>query len=243
MGYFGKKNKGEKIFRGAYSYLRNKNIYSEENFEVFRDKKEMTFLFASELVSRVSTGELLTINVDYTINKEYIPQKVVIDRKLGERKILEVWMFDSQRTRINYTFINEDGEVDIEVSTQPKFSIATPALAPSMLFLRSKKFDATSNNFFSIVGSRNLWTYENPPQANNVMVTKVHTSSENIKIDGNALTANQYKIEDESNFEDETPGPALKAWLSQYMTIPYIVESSDGTKIQIKYLNNLDKEQ
>ena len=50
-----------KVFRGAYNYLRNGNIFSEETFEVFKDRKEGTYSFESEMHSRVATGQLLTI--------------------------------------------------------------------------------------------------------------------------------------------------------------------------------------
>ena len=35
----------------------------------------------------------------------------------------------------------------------------------------------------------------------------------------------------------------IRIWCSQHMTIPYLIKDRDGTKIEVKYLNNLDKDQ
>ena len=34
---------------------------------------------------------------------------------------------------------------------------------------------------------------------------------------------------------------SLKIWTSPYMTVPYLIKSPDGTKVQVKFLNSLDK--
>lgn len=250
MSYFGNDNEGEKILRGAYSYTRNNNIYSEENFEIFRDKKEMTFTFQSEMVSRVSTGELLNINVNYKINKDYIPVRVEIARNLGGQSVSELYTYDQRRTKINYTFTCNDEEITEEISPGPKFFITTPAACSSMIFLRSKKFDATSKNYYNIYISKNGWEFVEEPSVKNIVVQRVSTTSETLKIDGANLQAIQYKLAEQTNGPEAAEAKSgsaqsndVRIWLSQHMTVPYLIKSQDGTKIQIKFLNNLDKDQ
>lgn len=254
MAYFGQGSLGEKIFRGAYGYSRNNNVYSEENFEVFRDKKEMTYTFVSEMMSRVATGELLTIKVYYKINKEFIPLEVDINRTLGNNSVRELYEYDQRKTRINYMFKNGDEETRIDFPTNPKFYITTSATCTSMLYLRSKKFDATGKNFYSLYTSKNLWDYKEEPSLRNIVVQRTSQTSENLKLDGSNLQAVQYKIQEHDlavEAEENKPPPKggiktptpiqeeIKIWTSQHMTIPYLVKANDGTKIQVKFLNNL----
>lgn len=258
MSYFGNGSLGEKIFRGAYSYSRNNNVYSEENFEVFRDKKEMTYIFQSEMISRVATGELLTIKTNYKINKEFIPLEVDIMRSLGSINVREFYEFDQKKTRINYTFTSEEGETQIDFPTNPKFFITTSATCTSMIFLRSKKFDATGKNFYSLYTSKNLWEYKEEPSLKNIVVQRASQTAENLKLDGNNLQAIQYRLQEfdaEAEAEAQkkqaqnkttkvisTPADELRIWTSQHLTIPYLIKSNDGTKIQVRFLNNLSRD-
>ncbi|EQC44525.1 hypothetical protein M899_2382 [Bacteriovorax sp. BSW11_IV] len=241
MGYFKKRQSEDKVFRGSYAYTRNDNVYCEETFEVFRDRKDYTTTFQSQLISRVATGELLNINVDYTVNKDFIPQKVIIDRALGEEKVTELFLFDSKATRIQYSFISRAGEEKVVLPSSPKFHIATPAMCTCMLFIRSKKFENTGRNYYSTLVSRNLWTYEEEPVFKNIVVQRQSTSTENLTIEGNTVQSVQYKVQEQ--LEGVETEDSLRIWLSQHLTIPYLVRTPEGTKIQIKYLNNLDKEQ
>ncbi|MDD0853555.1 hypothetical protein HBN50_10620 [Halobacteriovorax sp. GB3] len=241
MSYFRKKQNEDKVFRGSYVYTRNDNVYCEENFDLYKDKKDYSLTFQSQIISRVSTGELLNVSIDYTVNKDYIPQKVIIDRSLGEDHVQELFIFDSRSTRINYSLITKTGEEKVTLNTAPKFHIATPSISCSMLFLRSKKFDNTGKNFYSILGSKNFWKFDEEPSFKNIMLQRTNTTTETINIDGKSVTATQYKLEEQSdNLLDVAP--SVRIWLSQHYTIPYLIKTPDGTKIQIKYLNNLDKE-
>ncbi len=257
MSYFGNGKQGEKIFRGAYTLARNNNIYSEETFDVYRDKKDMTYIFESEMISRVSTGELLTININYKINKDYIPLEVDVKRSLGSMNVMESYLFDQRTTRINYSFFDGKDKVETEFATSPKFYITTPATCCSMLYLRSKKFDPTSKNYYSIYTSKNMWEYKEDPVLKNIMVQRISPTSENLKVDGSNLQSIQYKLQEQTsdNMDDKkpvelakgqlraTPVDEVRIWTSQHMTIPYLIKANDGTKIQVKYLNNLSQDQ
>jgi len=230
-----------KIYRGAYSYYRNENIYCEETFEVYKDSKEMGFNFVVQLISRVSTGELLKIAIDYSINKNYIPTQVFIDRTLGNEEVKETYTFDNKNNKLKYCFESKKEKKTVELSTGPIFHISTPCVCTSMLFLKSKKFNNTGKNHYTIYNSNNQWAFEKEPVGKNILVEKISQSAENISIDGSTLQATQYKV-----FEDLNEIPLLaknesfiRVFTSSYATIPYIVRTEDGTKIQVKYLNDL----
>lgn len=236
-----------KVFRGAYNYLRHGNIFSEETFEVFKERKEGTYTFEAEMHSRVATGQLLTIKVTYNVNKDYIPVFVFIEKFLGEDITKEIWTYDSRTTKLYYSFLDKNGEkTEVELSTSPKFHIATPCTSSSMLFLRSKKFDSTSKNVYSVWSSRNKWIYEQEPTVQNISVQKISTTFETLVVDDQKLQAMEYRMtedveEDTSKNKEQVILPYIRIFLSKHVTIPYMVrDDDDGTKIQIKYLNDLE---
>ena len=180
MSYFGNKQEGEKILRGAYTYSRNKNVYCEEQFELYREKKTLSYCFYTELLSRVSTGELLTINIKYRFNNDYIPLLVNINRTLGSQSVSENYSFDPKVTKITYTFSNEDGEHTEYISTNPKFYITTPATASSMICLRSKKVDTSGKNYYSFLTSKNMWEYQECPSFKSIILQRHAATTENL---------------------------------------------------------------
>ncbi len=243
MSYFGNKQEGEKILRGAYTFSRNNNIYSEETFEVYREKKTLSYSFYSEQVSRVSTGELLSINTKYKINNDYIPLYVKIERSLGSQQVKELFTFDPKLTHISYSFENSEGIETAQIASQPKFFIATSTACTSMLCLRSKKLDTSGKNYYSFLTSKNMWTYADVPQFKNVVIQRLSQTTENLKLDGNTLQGMRYKLTEGATEDTVDLSPEnIKIWVSQHMTVPYLIEGVDGTKMQIKYLNNLERD-
>ncbi|OUR99859.1 hypothetical protein A9Q84_02190 [Halobacteriovorax marinus] len=237
------KRKGNKIYRGAYTYLRNTNIYCEETFEVFKEKNDSGLLFSSQLISRVSTGELLNITVDYKVNKDYTPTTVIINKNLGDENVVETFTFNHKRNSITYTFQSSKEEKVLELNTTPKFFISTPSLATSMLYLRSKKFDSTSKNIYNVLGSSNQWKYENEPSFNAISVQKISLTNESRNIEGGSVQGVEYRIQQhyDSAEEAEKDDQSLKCFVSQHVTIPYFLEDGTGTKIAVKYLNDLSE--
>jgi hypothetical protein len=235
------KRKGTKIYRGAYNYMRNTNVYCEETFEVFKEKNDSGMLFSSQLISRVATGELLNITVDYKINKDYLPTTVIINKVLGNENVVEIFSFNSKKNIINYSFENSEGSKSVDLNTTPKFFISTPSIATSMLYLRSKKFDSTGKNYFNVLSSSNQWSYENDPEFNAIAVERKTLTSESRNFEGSQLQGVEYRIEQHSEEEPIESPPFIKCFVSQHITIPYFLEDEQGTKIEVKYLNDLSE--
>lgn len=237
--------KEDKIYRGAFNYYRADNIYAEESFEVFRDKKDSSYHYISEAVVKVTTGEILNLYVEYIVNKEYIPTFVHIEKHMGKETTKETYEYNSRKNHLLYKFINSKAEeFTAEIATAPKYHIATPTAASSMLFMRSKKFDASGKNSFNILVGYNQWEYKNTPEFKNIILERASLTTEKIAIDGQSVQATQFRMFDENtDFKNIKEPPHIKVFLSQHGGIPYLVRTEDGTKIQIKYLNDLNEKE
>lgn len=233
--------KEDKIYRGAFNYFRNENSYAEEMFDVYRDKKEQSYHYISEAVVKVTTGEILNLHVEYIVNKDYIPTFVAIEKVMGKESTREVYEYNSRKNLIVYRFTNSKGDEHVdEISTTPKYHITTPTTASSMLFLRSKKFDASGKNAFNLLTAINQWDYKESPRFKNVLLERASLTTEKMNIDGQNVQATQYKMYDETtDFKASKDPQHIKVFLSQHGAIPYLIRTDDGTKIQIKYLNDL----
>jgi len=237
--------RGEKVYRGAYKYLKGENLYAEEEFEVFKDRKELGMTFFAEFHSRVATGELLTVYVDFTLTKDYIPQKLLIEKSLGKELVKEVFDFNPRNNVVDYLFMSKKGQEHLEIQVPPKFAITTPTASTSMLFLKTKKEDTTARNFYQVLSTTNQWKFEKAPFQQTIVGERTALASESIQIDGQSVQATPYKIYDAKDLEenDDTGSAAFSTvQLSKHSTIPYVVRSADNLKIQIKYLNDLDKD-
>ncbi len=234
--------KGDKVVTGIYSYHRHNNVYSEESFEVYRERQDNSLAFFSDIHSRVATGELLTVHVDIKASKDFIPHFVKVERSLGKAFVSETYTYLKNNSTVLYTFTSEHENHEIEIPTNPKFHVATPAACSSMLFLKSKKEDTTAKNFYNLIQSDNKWKFESEPQVKMVTMQRVGTGSENIVIDGQSVQATHYRMFEDSGSDSKILPPAIKVFTSKFFTIPYIIRSDDGTRIQIKNLKDLDRD-
>ena len=240
-----RKPRGDKVYRGAYNYFKGETLYAEEEFEVYKDRKELGMSFFGQIHSRVATGEPLNVYMDFTLNKDYIPQKLTIERTLGDNKVCEMYDFNSRTNTLDYLFITKDGQDHLQLQVPPKFSISTPCASSSMLFLKTKKEDTTSKNYYATVSSSNQWKCEGSPIQQTIVSERAALASESLNLDGQSVQATPYKIYDAvdlENEEDFDEVPFITVQISKHSTIPYLVRSQDGIRIQVKYLNDLDKD-
>lgn len=237
--------KEDKIYRGAFNFYRNENIYTEETFEVYRDKKEQSYHYVSEAIVKVTTGEILNLQVEYIVNKDYIPTYVSVYKIMGKESAKETYEYNSKRNHLVYTFTNAEGEVFTnEIVTAPKYHIATPTAASSMLFLRSKKFDTSGKNTFNVLLGFNQWEYKEAPVFKTVILERANITVEKMNIDGQNVQATQFRMYDEGvDFKSVKEPQHVKIFISQHGGIPYQIKTEDGTKIQIKYLNDLNEKE
>ena len=238
-------HRNDKIYRGCFNYYRNENLYAEENFDVYRDRKEQTFHYISECIVRVSTGETLNIHVEYIINKESVPLYVFVEKIMGKEHSKEIYDFNIKRSILTYKFSSTHSEEVLEeIMTPPKFHIATPTAATAGLFIRTKKFDASGKNIYTVMVCNNNWEFVAAPHFSNPIVERIGLANEKITIDSQNVLATPFKMYDEATDFKVVKDPAhIRIHLSPHGGIPYTIRTDDGTKIQIKYLNDLSEKE
>lgn len=237
-------NQPIKIYRGAYTYFSGENQYAEETFEVFKEPKDLSINFKSQILSRVSTGELLKIDVDYSVGKDWLPRTIHLTRSLGKQTINELYYYDNSRNVITYRFIDSDGnETTKTTSTPPRFHISTPATCSNFLFILTKKFDINGKNSYTLYSSTNHWSADHDLEQHSVTLYRNGPASDPLVVGKNVLQGDEYfllpgVISSDETSKDELP---MKLYLSKYITIPYqIYDQKNNMKVQVKYFNNLD---
>lgn len=242
------KPRGVRIYRGAYEYLKNGNTYAEESFDVFRDPVDMGLHFVGQQMARVSTGEILRVSLDYVINKDFVPSFVSVEKVLGKDHVKELYVFDKNHNVCLYKYESKTFIKEEELTVPDKFYIATPLVSTSTLFIKSKKEDPTAKNIYQVLRSFNNWNYIKAPEFETIALQRMSLASESINISGKIVQATRYHLfEDQqeaqnqsSNHRRSTKPSVIKINLSKYSAIPYLLETSDGTRIQIKYFNDLE---
>lgn len=218
-------------------------MYAEEEFEIYRDHKEFTITFMAILYARIPTGELLTTYVDYVVGKDFMPHNLYIERILGNSMIQENYSYDIKDNQLHYHYSGPQGKDHVQLSAPSKFSLTTPTTSTSFTFLKSKKEDPLSKNYYTILGAENNWSFEKGPDSKIVVMERTGSGAESINIDGKTLQSVPYRLFDSEDLLDENESanaPSLTVNMSSIITVPYQIKSNDGTKIQIKYLSDLE---
>ncbi|MCB9062252.1 MAG: hypothetical protein H6622_12095 [Halobacteriovoraceae bacterium] len=240
--------KKDKVYRGAFNYYKGTNLYCEETYDVYKNKKESSIHYFSEIIARVATGELLKVGVAYSVNKDFIPTKVIIKKMLGQEKTEEVYRFDDKINVIKYKFESTKEKKRVEIPTGPRFHISTPTTVTSLAFFLTKKFDQTQKNTYQSFFCDNHWKYVGPPYTKTISLQRVSMTNEKITVNGADLVAVHYKIQEDSQYSmsPNSKGEFQKikeidAYMSKHIAIPYILESvDDGVRIEVKYFNDLN---
>ncbi|MBF0298066.1 MAG: hypothetical protein HQK51_05060 [Oligoflexia bacterium] len=227
------------IIKGAFEYIHNDRVFSEENFLVFRNTKDNSIIFDSELLTRLDTGEFLKVYVNYQINKDWVPIDVVIDKQAGKQVAQERFKMDIKRNVLSYQFAINKDKKEFKIQVPPKFQISTINTVTSFAFISSKKYDPTGKNFYNVLVSDNILDYRTPPKMNYVLMERIGTSIQKLKIKDKTLKAMLYKVYSQDGFDNQTE-PPITIWVSKYYSIPYLIEAHNDTKIQIKFLNEVD---
>lgn len=251
---FGGKGDLLKVFRGAYDYLRGGKIYAEESFEVFKSTKEQFYRIEAKVLGRVSTGETLCINVEYETNLKWVPRIITVSKVLGNQESHEAFLYDARGGKLLYTFKGVESEGTDEITVGSKFAVITPAASTCLMFIKSKKMNTTSKNSYNIIVSTNDWKYLKTPEPQGMSFERVSSNKETIRLGGANLQAYKYKFGEENLNEPNSSSskkkrPFIEVHLSKHIAIPYMIKTpgfeeddlSEQTKIQIKYLNELEE--
>ena len=231
---------GEIIFKGFYDYSHGSNPYSEEEFEVYRNRKESMMSFFSNIYARLVTGEMLHVYVDYMVSKDCGPYKVLVEKTLGKNRSKEIYQHDKANNVVNYFFISEDKEKHVEIAVPPRFHIAAPSAISSMLFVQNRREESSEQTFCTFLTGQNKWAFEAAPTLQSVVLYKPREKMESLKIDGETVWAHVYKLYENTEGENlNLESPHLSVYMSQQFNIPYMFQSLSGVKIRIKKWENV----
>ena len=246
-----------RLYKGQYHYLSGGKAYTEEMFEVYKDKSELTLHFDAEIISRVTTGELLKISTSYVVTKEWLPKIALVQKSLGNKLVQETYDVNSKANTLDYHYHSQDEDHECTFNTPPKFHIAIPAACSALCFIAAKKIDQTAKNYYYGYHSVNDWKYQGRPIARNLVLMRTNIGEqEEIRINGSNLSAIKYKLyfENSETSKIDTKSKGKKAegvskgqdmltiFLSKHHQIPYLIRSNLDTTIEIKFLNNFDDE-
>lgn len=230
----------EQIYEGKYVYLKDGNQFSEENFSVLQEEKRNgNFLFKSEILSRVSTGEFLKIYVDYELTHQFEPILVKIDRSLGANKSVEIFNINNKERKIDYEFHGRKGIEKMEVMPNSRFHISTPAFVTKLIMTLSRKVDPVHRTGYPLIVSDNIWEVTRRLYEKQIYLENMSTDSVDIRVGKTDLNANFYKM-----FQyDKTAAikeEGVPFYLSKHFNLPYKAEFPDGVVIQVEKLKNTE---
>jgi hypothetical protein len=230
----------EKLVEGKYIYYMHEAPYSEESFSVSKDDKQQgNYYFEAETHTRVKTGEFLRVNISYTLTGSFEPLNIRIERLLGDKTSVEEFDVDQKTSEVSYVFTCGDITQRFSKIVNGKFHFATPSFSILMLMTHMKKIDPVHRTPYTIVTSKNIWTYEGPFSEEEVYVELQSLDQTQINIGGKDLKATHCKLLQ----VDENGTIAIEGhdiYLSKYFSIPYKGIFGEDLIIQIDKLKNYE---
>ena len=234
---------GEKVYHGVYLYSHRSNGYSEEEFEVYSSGQGATMAFFSNIYTRVATGEMLHLYVDYIVSRDYLPQMVLVEKKLGDNQTSEIYRYDREKGQVDYYFISGKEKKQYSIDSTSNFHIATPSAASSMLFIKLRKESDQGQSSHALIGSRNRWYFKAVPSPSSVLVKRPPRDTDNFRISNDVLPAFCYNIYEGLDTQaGPNKIPPVKVYISRYARIPYKIKTTDGLEIKMIEFNNLLKD-
>lgn len=231
----------ELILEGKYNYLKNKQTYCEENFEVkHQETTKGDFIFNAEVLSRSHTGEFLKVEVSYLTSYDFFPKKVVVKRFMGGRESCETFDIDGANKSLEYFFF--DGN-DTHRSTKPingNFQIASPAFSTSMLMTLKKNLDSVQRNHYTIISSKNVWSFDAPLFDKDIYIEVIDLKPVTIKAGEGNLKATHCAIL-EKNDAGSVSSDGDQIYLSKHFSIPYKGIFGGDTVIEVAHLKILEE--
>lgn len=232
----------ERLFEGTYQYFQQGQNYSQENFLVELVEETRDLVFSAEILSRVETGEFFKMQVRYILNQFFVPQRMTVDKFLGNKESHEVFEVDSNAQCLRQIFRSPAGTFNVERPfSTTKHYLAAPCFVTSGLFTMTKKIDSTARTPINFVTPMQAWDLQGPAEDKLMWVDVKNHETEDLQLDGLPLTASKYELHDEDALSGNvTHGAQL--WVSKYYGIPYQLEEKDGAKIVIRRLKKIKQE-
>lgn len=229
----------DKIIEGKYNFFKDNQKYCEEFFKLFKEPSAQgNYLFNSEILSRVETGEFLKIYVDYELTYQFEPISLRIKRSLGAKKSTEKFHVNNKDKTVQYQFSSKLGSGDMEKPINGKFHLSSPSFTTSFSMTHHKKPDPVHRTPYITLSSPNIWQYNGPFTENTLHVELVNSEPKNIKLsDAREVQAVHYKIFEEDRLSNPH-GQGQDYYISKYFQIPYRADFNNNIYIEIENLKS-----
>lgn len=228
----------ELLFEGTYLYYQNGQNYSEENFSIEAVEGTNDYLYKSEILSRVDTGEFFKLKVRYQVNKFFAPLAVTIEKSLGERHSLERFEVDQNDQVLTYTFKGDSEEKQVQRPFGAKHFIMAPCFVTSSLFTLSKKIENSTRTPVTFITCPNQWDFGGVPEDKTLYVQLVTHNVDDLVVGGSPLSSMKYQIFEHDSLVGAGQ-PSAQLWVSKHLGVPYQLEDKDGTRMTIKRFKKL----
>jgi hypothetical protein len=207
---------------------------------VYKADQPANYIYSSEILARVSTGEFLKIYVDYEVTPLFDPINVKIRKSLGEQSCRETYSVNYQTKNVTYSFVNSDGEKQTyEKVINGKFQITTPSFLSSLLVTQNKKVDNIGRTQYLVINSTNEWKYENPFEEKYFYLETRSNDNKELNIGINKLVSSVYYLYEKDVGQDQKEEPIVY-YQSRNIGIPYKGILNDGLEVRIKQLKSTE---
>ncbi len=231
-----KKNKV--LFEGSYSYLQNEQEYSQEIFSLRSDLMNKTYIFDSEILTSVSTGEFLKIKCLYELTHNFFPVRAKVEKFLGENHVKELYEANHKDQVLTYSFESEGKIQTTQRTAAGKYHIATPAFCTSALYTIQKKGNTLSRNQYQMIASNNYWEFESEPIDEFVYLEYKSMEGNSLLLNDQKLSCTMIHLFQNDSTAKSQEQPTI-CYLSDHYSIPYKLISPDGVTIQVNYLKKI----
>ena len=228
-----------KIAEGNYSYYLDEKPYSEETFLVYKHPDNETYLFLTEVISRLESGELLRINTSYELSPQYVPLEVIVTKMVGTTTVTETYRYMRVDHKINYLFHSESENKGMDKDVAGNFSISTPAFATSTLCLLQRSLNALGRTKYNMILTPNDWSVKGPLFDEGVYFEQKASGYQKKTIKGKELEGKVYNMFKHDITDNKKEDP-LEFFCSKHFNIPYQIKIPGGIRIEINKLKRFD---
>lgn len=225
-----------KILNGTYTYYQEGRTYSEEAFRVYKELDKDFLIFESETMTRLHTGELLKLEVEYILNNKYLPEEVILKKTIGKTLVNERFLCNWKDHHLTYSIVTPEGRKVQKKEMSGLYHISTPTACLSLVCIYSRNMNIYGRTRYVYAVSQNNWKFEKPIDEEDFYLELANNDPIPFTLKGKSLSGKQYKMykHDSADCVDENP---VVFYASKYYGIPYLVQIGEDIRIEINHLN------
>lgn len=224
------------LIEGLYLYAENNQQYAEEHFKVFSQQSSDNFVFQSEILTRLQSGETLKIRVNFEFNPKFQVLYSEIEKSVANQIVVETFKVDPIKMQLLYKFKNQSEQHEFTKNLGAKHYLSSPAICTLGLFSLTKKFDPNGRTPVVFISSDNVMNYSHHPT--DKLVFAEYLGPSDIVLNNNELESTLIKLY-EFDGHEKKENPATEIYLSKHYGIPYQL-IFENKKIAIQYLRKND---